>query len=37
VDPAVLNGFNRIGEFEQLAGRGFRVGVGAGGGELHVS
>jgi hypothetical protein len=31
-DAAVLNGFNRVGEFDQLAGCHFRVSVGAVGG-----
>jgi hypothetical protein len=29
MDPAVLDGFDRIGDLDQLAGGGFRVGVGA--------
>ncbi len=29
MDPAVLDGFDRIGELDQLAGGGFRVGLGA--------
>jgi hypothetical protein len=35
MDAAVLDGFDRIGEFDQLARGGFRVGVGASGGEFH--
>jgi len=35
VDPAVLDGFDRVGDLDQLAGRGFRGGVGAGSGEFH--
>src|ERR1700686_3896411 len=35
MDPTILDGFNRIGDFDQLAGRGFGIGVGAIGGEFH--
>jgi hypothetical protein len=34
MDAAVLYGLDRIGELDQLAGRGFRVGVGASLGEF---
>jgi hypothetical protein len=35
MDPAIPHGLDRIGEFDQLAGSGFRVGVGALGCEFH--
>jgi hypothetical protein len=37
VRPAVLHGPDRIGDFDQLAGGYFRIGVGALGGELHAA
>jgi hypothetical protein len=35
MDPAVLDSFDRVGDLDQLAGCGFRVGVRASGGEFH--
>jgi hypothetical protein len=35
VNAAVLNGFNRVGDLDQLAGGFFRVGVGAIRGKFH--
>jgi hypothetical protein len=35
MDATILHGFDRIGDFNQLAGGGFRVSVGARGGEFR--
>ena len=35
-DSSVLDSFNRVGDFDKLAGRGFRIGVGAFGGVFHL-
>jgi hypothetical protein len=35
MDPAVLNGLDRIGEFDQVAGGGFLGTVGTDGGEFR--
>jgi hypothetical protein len=35
MDTAILNGLDAGGELDELAGRGFRVGEGTFGGELH--
>jgi hypothetical protein len=35
VDPAILDGLGRIGDLDQVARRGLRIGVGTVGGEFH--
>jgi hypothetical protein len=35
VDTAILHGLDRVGDLDQFARCGFRVGVGAGSGEFH--